>query len=123
MKKYVFLAVAIIAVTIIAFYVFGVEPTNIESVDAKVVDKNVTELNITGKSEPYAIVTVNGEPATVDKDGKFYKIINLKNGTNTVTITTKAPFKSEIQTNGTSIRKEDKNGVEWSWNWNYSYEY
>lgn len=81
-----------------------------------------TKLNQTGKAELYAAVTINGKTVPVDKDGNFYDIIDLKNGSNIINITAKAPFKSPTQTYAVANRKEDKYGVSWDWNWNYTFQ-
>jgi len=44
------------------------------------------KINVTGKSEPSVTVTINGEQAILDSEGKFSKIFNLSDGSNTITI-------------------------------------
>jgi hypothetical protein len=85
-------------------------------------DKNITKLNQTGKTEPGAVVTINGENVVVDKNGYFSEVLDLKNGTNIVNVTAKAPFKSEFQTYAIVNRIEDKDGVSGSWDWNKTIE-
>ena len=47
---------------------------------------NTTDINFTGKTEPGAVVTVNGFLATVDAGGNFSRNITLPEGVNTVTV-------------------------------------
>jgi len=47
---------------------------------------NTTDINFTGKTEPGAVVTVNGFVATVDAAGNFSRNITLPEGVNTVTV-------------------------------------
>ncbi len=121
MIKNVILAGGLIAILIIAPYTFRIGPTNIQLTKGpNLVNAHVTTLNQTGKAEPYATVDINGEPATVDKNGNFYKVINLKNGTNIINVTAKAPFKTSTKTYAVVNRNEDKKGVNWDWEWNYT---
>jgi hypothetical protein len=114
--KYAVTVGGIIAIAIIAFYVFGMEPTYLELDKGNFPDKNYTKFNQTGKTEPYATVTINGESVAVDRNGNFYNVVDVKNGVNTIVITSKAPFKSQSQLYAFTNRTEDKDGaasVEW----------
>ncbi|MBZ2164906.1 hypothetical protein [Methanobacterium spitsbergense] len=123
MIKYGVLAGGLIAIFIVAFYVFGYEPTSLELTKSEnLFDKNITKLNQTGKTDPNAIVTINGEKVPVDKNGNFYWVIDLKNGKNIINVTAKAPFKSKNQTYAIVNRAEDKDGVTGDWDWNNTYE-
>ncbi len=123
MIKYVITVGGLIAIFIIAFYVFGLEPTQLELTNGEnLFDKNITKLNQTGKTEPNAIVTINGENVVVDKNGYFNKVLDLKNGLNIINVTAKAPFKSEFKTYAIVNRIEDKDGVSGDWNWNKTEE-
>jgi len=118
----------VIAIAIIAFYFIGMGPTNLELdydngsydyYDGPGMNKEITTLNISGTTERFATVTIDGDSVPVDKDGKFFKVINLKNGTNVYYVTSKAPFKSMNQINVTTNRIEDKNGnVAGNWVYN-----
>lgn len=117
MIKYAITVGGLIAVFIVAFYVFGLEPTKLELTQgSNFHDRNFTKINQSGKTEPYATVTINGENVAVDKDGNFYKVIEIQNGQNIIVVDAKAPFKSAIQLNTTVNRTVDKEGVtaEWS---------
>lgn len=121
MIKNVILAGGLIAILIIASYTFGIGPTNIKLTKGpNLVNANVTTLNQTGTAEPYSTVTINGEPATVDTNGNFYKVVNLKNGTNIINVTAKAPFKKSSSTYAVVNRYEDRYGFGWDWEWNYT---
>ena len=107
----------VIAIAIIAFYFIGIGPTNLELSydngsfdDGPGMNKYITTLNISGTTESYATVTIDGETVPVDKNGNFYKVIALKNGTNVYYVTSKAPFKSTNQVNVTTNRIEDQDG-------------
>lgn len=108
-----------IAIAIIAFYFIGIGPTNLELdydngsydyLNGPGMNKEITTLNISGTTERFATVTIDGESVPVDKDGKFYKVINLKNGTNVYYVNAKAPFKTTNQVNVTTNRIEDSDG-------------
>lgn len=104
------------------FNVFGYEPTSLElSKTDNLFDKNITKLNQTGKTDPNAVVIINGKNATVDKNGNFYAIIDLKDGINIINVTAKAPFKSKNQTFATVNKVQDNYGVSGSWDWNTTY--
>lgn len=119
MIKYVITAGAVIAIFVIGFYIFGLQPTDLELTKGKnFFDKEITKINQSGKTEPYATVTINGEGVPVDKEGNFYKVIDLKNGQNIINVTSKAPFKSLTQTTAIVDREEDSNGVHGLWSWN-----
>jgi len=114
--KYAITVGGLIAVFIVAFYVFGLEPTKLELTEGNNFhDKDFTKVNQSGKTEPYATVTINGENVAVDKDGNFYKVIEIQNGHNIIFVDAKAPFKSATQLNTTVNKTEDKNGVSAEW--------
>lgn len=117
MIKNLIVAGGVIAIAIIAFYFIGIGPTNLELSydngsfdDGPGMNKYITTLNISGTTESYATVTIDGENVPVDKNGNFYKVIALKNGTNVYYVTSKAPFKSTNQVNVTTNRIEDPDG-------------
>ena len=109
--KYTITVGGLIAIFIICFYIFGIEPTQLELNRGDFIDKNLTKLNQSGKTEPYSTVTINGEAVVVDANGNFYKVMNVKNGVHVVTVTAKAPFKSQSQLNVTTNRTEDEDGI------------
>ena len=121
--KYAITTLGLIALFIIAFYVFGTEPTYLELTKGlNLFNKYGTKLNQTGKAEPYSTVTINGKSVPVDKEGNFYEVMDLKNGSNVINVTVKAPFKSSTQTYAVANRKEDKDGICWDWNWNGTFQ-
>ncbi len=115
MIKYAITVGGIIAIAIIAFYIFGMEPTYLELGKGNFPNDNYTKYNQTGKTEPYATVTINGEAVAVDGNGNFYKVVDVKNGVNTIVITAKAPFKSKSQLYAFTNRTEDKEGADVEW--------
>lgn len=44
------------------------------------------KINVTGKTEPSVTITINGEQAILDSEGKFNRQISLSDGSNTITI-------------------------------------
>jgi hypothetical protein len=127
MKRNLIMFLGIIALAIIALYFFGMGSTNLElaydngsyDINDSGMNKEITTLNISGTTESYATVTINGESVPVDKNGNFYKVIVLKNGTNIYYVNAKAPFKSTNQINVTTNRIEDADGsVSGNWHWN-----
>jgi hypothetical protein len=54
------------------------------------VDKDT--FTISGKTNPFALVTINGEELYIDKEGKFEKEISLEIGLNTLQIEAKNRF-------------------------------
>lgn len=119
MIKYGLTVGGLIAIFIIAFYVFGLGPTNVELTKKdNLFDQNATKLNQTGHTEPYATVTLNGEIVPVDKNGNFYKVVDVHEGQNIINVTSKAPFKSTSFTYAIVTKKEDKNGVTVDWDCN-----
>ena len=114
--KYVITIGGILAIAVLAFYVFGIEPTELALKEGtNFHDVNFTKVNQSGKTEPYSTVLINGESVSVDKNGNFYKVITLKNGTNIITVEAKAPFKSKTVLNTTIVKKNDKDGVSAEW--------
>jgi len=118
MLKYGLTIMVIIICAIGGAYLVGYEPTNLElKHDENSLNKNLSVLNQTGKTDPNAVVDINGKPALVDKDGNFYGMVDIHNGMNIINVTAKAPFKSATSNIVTVKRTEDKNGV------NYYSEY
>jgi ribosomal protein S27E len=56
-----------------------------------------TTLSIKGKTEPGAMVTVNGEGVKVDADGGFEKSVDLDIGTNLITVTARDEAGNEVK--------------------------
>jgi hypothetical protein len=118
MLKYGLTIMVIILLAIGGAYLVGYEPTNLElKHDENSLNKISSVLNQTGKTDPNAVVDINGKPAFVDKDGNFYGMIDIHNGMNIINITAKAPFKSPTSDIVTVKRTQDKYGV------NYFIEY
>lgn len=49
-------------------------------------------LEVRGRTEREAEITINGEIVLTDKDGNFKKLVNFKNGVNTITVTAKKKY-------------------------------
>ncbi|HOI39294.1 MAG TPA: hypothetical protein PL168_01045 [Methanobacterium sp.] len=109
--KNLILAGGMISIFIIVFYFIGVGPTNLEITSKdSAMDKDIDTLNISGTTEDYATITINGENVPVDKNGKFYKVVKLPNGTTMYYVDAKAPFKYTKQINITAKRNEHSDG-------------
>jgi len=100
-----------ISIFIIAFYFIGIGSTNlvITSNDSAM-NKEIDALNISGTTENYAAVTVNGENVPVDRNGNFYKVVKVTNGTTIYYVDAKAPFKWTKQINVTAKRNKHSDG-------------
>lgn len=53
---------------------------------------NQENFEVSGKTNPVAYLTVNGQEVYIDKEGNFKKEINLSNGVNIIKIETKNRF-------------------------------
>lgn len=118
--NYYLATAGLIAIIIIGAYAFGIGPTSMQIDQGKFVDQNFTQLNQSGKTEPYSTVQINGEPVQVDANGNFYKIIDIKNGSTTLVITSRAPFKSQTILYAFVGRLDDGLGVSANWSTNNS---
>ncbi len=52
-------------------------------------------INVTGATEVEMQIIINGEQTLSDKEGNFFKTVNLKNGINVITITAKKKYGRE----------------------------
>jgi len=55
------------------------------------------KMNVVGKTEPNAMVSINGEQAIVDSEGKFSRQFSLSDGSNTFTIVAKDSAGNSIE--------------------------
>lgn len=58
--------------------------------------EGVKNITVEGRTEPNAIVTVNGKNVTVGPDGNFTYNVSLKQGKNEITVEAKAPNKEAV---------------------------
>ena len=113
MLKYILLAICILGFIIAGFYIFGYEPTNLILNNGEhSFNKDMNLLNQTGKTDPNALVYINGVPAVVDNDGNFYGTVVIHNGLNIINVTAKATFKSARSNIATVNRTETPNHIE-----------
>jgi len=72
---------------------FLIEPPFLE-ISQPMTDITVSQdtFKIIGKTNPFALVTINGEELYIDKEGKFEKEISLEGGLNTLQIEAKNRF-------------------------------
>jgi hypothetical protein len=124
MMKNIIIVGGVISIAIIALYFFGMGPTDLKITgNDSAMNKEINALNISGTTETYATVTINGETVPVDKNGNFYKVVQVPNGKNIYSVDAKAPFKSTKEINVTATRNEDPDGsVSGNWEWNYTFE-
>jgi len=72
---------------------FLIKPPSLEiSQPSTDITINQDKFKIIGKTNPFAIVTINGEELYIDKEGKFEKEISLSGGLNTLQIEAKNRF-------------------------------
>ncbi|ADZ09119.1 hypothetical protein Metbo_0870 [Methanobacterium lacus] len=107
MWKYILVVICFIGFIIVGFYIFGYEPTNLILNNGEYsFNKDMNLLNQTGKTDPEALVYINGIPAVVDDDGNFYGMVGINNGLNIINVTAKAPFKS-ITSNIATVKRTE----------------
>mgnify|MGYP001612834271 FL=1 len=85
-------------------------PLSIENPKDELVTKDL-EVAVYGKTDPDVSLTINHEPIVVKKDGKFYKIIGLTEGSNTIAIeaTTRVGEKTAVIRRVTKLPIESPN--------------
>jgi len=93
-------------------------PTTLTLDHGDFLNNNCSKLNQSGKTDPNAVVTINGENLTADRNGNFYKIIDLKTGNYTINISSKSFFKTKTDTYINIGRTQNKTGASGSWEWN-----
>lgn len=113
MLKYILLVICFIGISISGFYIFGYESTNLILNNGEhSFNKDMNLLNQTGKTDPNALVYINGAPAIVDNDGNFYGMVVIHNGLNIINVTAKAPFKSTTSNIATVNRTETPHHID-----------
>lgn len=97
------------------------EVTAINITDAKNLNSEMTILQINGTTDPGAAVTVNGQKATVDSNGKYtYDLSGIVTGNTNVNITAQSPNKkySTIIMVVTRTVTDTSTIYHLEWNWN-----
>lgn len=83
-------------------------PLVVENPKDELVTKDL-EVAVYGKTDPDVSLTINHEPVVVKKDGKFYKNIELTEGSNTISVeaTTRVGEKSTVVRRVTKLPSQD----------------
>ena len=96
--KKIILSVFVLFLVIVVLYFWReigylLEPPSLQvSQPATDITINQENFEISGKTNPYALVLINGEQVYIDKDGNFKKEISLSEGLNNLIIEAKNRF-------------------------------